>query len=399
MHLSVSPPHLLAEYCAKQLASQGVEISQERLEVLKEKFSVPLSELTSISLDWPDVDESRVSLSFDSKEVLEFAQDRIGEFEEFIRKTIDSTARYQYGVFKVAALELTKSYQRDSALLAADRQWMWGDAIDFLTCCVCANETFATDAVRRMLKWRRGHERTRKTTLLRLHSRVCQVAKEVIALIEAGFADGAYARWRSLHEIRVTAEFLSIVDAVVSQTYVDHLEVGRLKAMYEMEKRDQVAGRRRTVSKRTVTKQKKTVEDLARKWGASFREENGWAASALGKPRLTFRDIEEFATQGNGRLHYKLASQQVHAHEFAFHSRPSTLALFGDYCLTGPSNLGLNEPARLTAFTIMQLSLLLLGDDSDLDSIVVSKCLLKLTLDTEKAFEEVARGCTLVTNA
>ena len=46
--------------------------------------------------------------------------------------------------------------------------------------------------------------------IARLLARACQVTDEIICLAENGFADGAMARWRTLHEI-------ALVSAVISQ--------------------------------------------------------------------------------------------------------------------------------------------------------------------------------------
>ena len=46
------------------------------------------------------------------------------------------------------------------------------------------------------------------TVLTRLHARACQVAAEILTLLRDGFADGAMARWRTLHEIAVVAMFV-----------------------------------------------------------------------------------------------------------------------------------------------------------------------------------------------
>ena len=45
--------------------------------------------------------------------------------------------------------------------------------------------------------------------LTRLHARGCQVGFEILALLKNGFADGAHARWRTLHELAVVAMFLA----------------------------------------------------------------------------------------------------------------------------------------------------------------------------------------------
>lgn len=44
--------------------------------------------------------------------------------------------------------------------------------------------------------------------LTRIHARGCQVGFETLTLLKYGFAEGAYARWRTLHELAVIANFI-----------------------------------------------------------------------------------------------------------------------------------------------------------------------------------------------
>ena len=46
--------------------------------------------------------------------------------------------------------------------------------------------------------------------LLRMHVRACQITSEIIVLLENGFADGAMARWRTLHEVTTVAAVIAI---------------------------------------------------------------------------------------------------------------------------------------------------------------------------------------------
>jgi len=39
--------------------------------------------------------------------------------------------------------------------------------------------------------------------LVKMHARACQIGLEILTLLKSGFADGAHARWRTLHEIVV----------------------------------------------------------------------------------------------------------------------------------------------------------------------------------------------------
>lgn len=85
----------------------------------------------------------------------------------------------------------------------------WGDGLGYLrmllTCCrEMGRETFKRH--RRSRSRRHTH---RRWAMLRLHARACQVADEEICLMENGFADGAMARWRTLHELAVVAAVIS----------------------------------------------------------------------------------------------------------------------------------------------------------------------------------------------
>jgi hypothetical protein len=63
----------------------------------------------------------------------------------------------------------------------------------------------------------------------RLHARACQIANEVLALLTSGFADGAMARWRTLHEVAVTSMFIG-KDDVLAERYRLHEVTESLRA-------------------------------------------------------------------------------------------------------------------------------------------------------------------------
>jgi Family of unknown function (DUF5677) len=52
------------------------------------------------------------------------------------------------------------------------------------------------------------HPRHVLEVVKRLHARSCQIVSEVLVLLRTGHADGAHARWRSMHEIAVVASFV-----------------------------------------------------------------------------------------------------------------------------------------------------------------------------------------------
>ena len=73
---------------------------------------------------------------------------------------------------------------------------------------------------------RRKHKNSRSRKLLiRLLVRACQVTDEILCLLENGFADGAMARWRTLHEIAVVAAVILQHGDDIAERYIDHQAV------------------------------------------------------------------------------------------------------------------------------------------------------------------------------
>ena len=56
--------------------------------------------------------------------------------------------------------------------------------------------------------------------LVRLHAKGCLISIEILMLLKNGYADGAHARWRALHELSVTARFLTTHGKDAAQRYV-----------------------------------------------------------------------------------------------------------------------------------------------------------------------------------
>lgn len=53
-----------------------------------------------------------------------------------------------------------------------------------------------------------------------IHARACQVYSEILCLCENGYADGAYARWRTLYELCVISDFISKNDKGVAVSFL-----------------------------------------------------------------------------------------------------------------------------------------------------------------------------------
>lgn len=68
-----------------------------------------------------------------------------------------------------------------------------------------------------------GEENYRYFAIRHLHGRALQIYKEILCLNQNGFADGAFARWRSLYELSVVVCFICKYGETVAQAYINSM--------------------------------------------------------------------------------------------------------------------------------------------------------------------------------
>lgn len=66
-----------------------------------------------------------------------------------------------------------------------------------------------------------GEENYTYHALKHIHGRALQMYSEIMCLVQNGFADGAYARWRSLYELSIIASFIGKYGDLVAETYIN----------------------------------------------------------------------------------------------------------------------------------------------------------------------------------
>src|SRR5262249_48456603 len=128
-------------------------------------------------------------------------------------------------------------------------------------------------------------------------------------------ADGAMARWRTLHEIAVTALFLQDGGDAVAARYIDHevVESWRSAEKHRLY-RDRL--KEKSLSDKDFVRLEQRYQDLITKYKKPFAGPYGWASEKLNhhdKHKTTFADIEAAVNIDHLRPYYKLASHPVHA--------------------------------------------------------------------------------------
>lgn len=193
----------------------------------------------------------------------------------------------------------------------------------------------------------------------RMHARSCQIAEEVIVLLECGFANGAMARWRTLHEVFVVAAFISKFGEDCAKAYRDHQAVESKKGSDEYGRIYQRLGYS-PIPKREIKRIQSAYDRVIREYGDPFKEPYGWAASFLNSKRPNLSQIELAVGTDHFRGHYRMASHGVHANpKGIFTSLTAIMPV--DTLLSGPSNAGLADPGHATARSLTMVSSVLMS--------------------------------------
>jgi len=224
--------------------------------------------------------------------------------------------------------------------------------------------------------------------LRRLHARACQVSNEILVLLKSGYADGAHARWRTLHEISVVANFLGRQDNDLAERYLLHDVIERYQSSHLYQEYSQQLGLEQ-FSDGEIAALRSQYDSLLSQFGTNFANEYGWAAAVLGKTNPNFADIERFVEMRHIRPYYKMACINVHAGPRA--------ALFrlglseeqqNQILLSGSSDLGLADPGENAVYSLLITTCSLLNYEPTLDCLVVLNILQKLEQEVFDAFDQ-----------
>lgn len=222
--------------------------------------------------------------------------------------------------------------------------------------------------------------------LMLLHARACLVAREVDHLIRGGFADGAMARWRSLHEIAVTMAFLVEHGEECATRYVAHFAPASLKAARQYERYRRKLGYG-TVGKRFLSKLQAEVGALEVLYGKEFVDDDyGWACAALSRKRVNFAMIEEAVKLDFMRPFYKVASEQVHASMRGATFRSGLVANDGSKLLVGPTNYGFADAGSNSARALLIATVALLRVSPTADTNILTLILSRWLRPLQVAF-------------
>lgn len=202
--------------------------------------------------------------------------------------------------------------------------------------------------------------------IVTLHARVIRICNEVCCLLRGGYADGALARCRTASEIVTIARTLKRSSELTNIRYQD---------WYKFR------------GSRIQGGSTQSTEQLVLKYGLKeLTQENGWARLEFPdlKRKISISDLERLSDRTGNNIIREAANYEIHG---GFVPRSHGLGasdLIEDFFLVGPSDTGIEIPARIAALEASQSIINLMELGSSIGLIVYQNLILKIMTELLK---------------
>ena len=324
--------------------------------------------------------------------------DRITKFTDEIREELPQLVQE---ISEQLSKQMLARYQRDwpnrhlvfkthMDQFRSNLEERWGKGFNYLRMLIELSREIGTDFRRRARRSRSAHRVHLNEALCLLHVRALQISSEMMTLMENGFADGAIARWRTLHEVTCVATVLSDGGDALAERYLAHEIVEAKKGLLQYERCRAVLGYS-PFPKREAAQIERRHRVLIDRYGEEFGGDYGWAAAHLNCAKPNFSQVEAAAGRGMMRSHYKMASHNVHATMKGVSYRLGSIDE-SVHAIAGSSNVGFVEPGQNLALSLLQITTLLFPERWNLDRIVQLRVLTHLQERVPQALAKSERA-------
>ena len=275
------------------------------------------------------------------------------EFVDSHQSNLDKIVDKLYEDFKASQSTLLSDIYSNSQGFLDRNYKRWKDGFDRLRLfhhyCIETGQAFQEE----FLKYPQFTNDPLLGVLMHFHARACRITGEVITLLINGYADGALSRWRTLHEIAVTAMVISNYGREAAEDYTQY---GLLQSVEDMKSYQETALSmgRQPYSKEELEEALQIREEILEKYGNGFLSSNAWARKYVGGGK--FDKLRKDVGLEKWSNDYKMASRDIHTD---FREMKSLFAMSEadqEILLCGPSNSGMVEPAHCTAIALTQIT-------------------------------------------
>lgn len=146
------------------------------------------------------------------------------DIKSFIKQMLTQTTDDEFGYFKEHMSEIDEAEQKEETEFCERLSQKWGQCfIASRTMYVIAVEAaeMYSQAVLKKDDPKLSQKNYTFLALQHIHGRACQEFLEIYYLLRFGFADGAYARWRSMYELCCCGQFIINYGEQIAKQYYE----------------------------------------------------------------------------------------------------------------------------------------------------------------------------------
>ena len=347
---------LTAKLIAQKIEEKGYFLTNEQLEAVTEQAINSDKDVLTIELPNDGID---LQISIEDEDITRVLDEYTENLTEEMSLAVQQASEIVLAELRASAPEMLKEHEKLRSSFEQSLWQRWGSALELLKMFIVIATEAGEDFNEEFRKLAVQEDDFKFDVLTRLHARSCQIANEILTLMRSGYADGAHARWRSMHEIAVVGFFISEHSQDVAERYLLHNTVESYRAALQYQRHYKQLGYE-APAEQGLSALRSSYQELINRFGSPYAKNYGWAAHVLGKNNPTFSDIEEAIGLGHWRPHYKFASHNVHANPkgvlFKLGLRPDSQGIL----LANASDTGFADPGHGTAVSLLQVTISLL---------------------------------------
>jgi len=385
---SESFKRLSAKLIAQKIEEKDYSLTGEQLAAIEEQIANSSDD--SLTIDLPD-DDVDLQISIEKEDVTRMLDEYSEKLSDEMPKIIQETSRVVLADLKSRAPEMLSEHEELRSKFEQSVLRKWGRALDLLKMFVVVATEAGEDFNREFRASASRDSDFQFDVLTRLHARSCQIANEILTVLRSGYADGAHARWRSMHEIAVIGFFVREHGQDVAERYLLHSTVESHRGARQYQ-RHCIRRGYELLTEQELSRLQISCQRLIDRFGRSYANNYGWAAHALDKHDPNFSDIEHAVGLEHWRPHYKFASYNVHANPRGLFSKLGLYPEGRELLLAGPSDTGFVNPGHSTAISLLQVTTSLLTLRRNIDRLSVCQILSTLAEEVGSTFLSIQSG-------
>ena len=155
------------------------------------------------------------------------------DYEEIFKNISEVKSKDTVEYFKNHMYEISYEEQLKTDEFIAHHNRIWGKCFAasqaMYTMAVEAAEMYSEFVSKDLTHEKIFPKQFKFLALQHMQARACQEFLEILYLMRFGFADGAYARWRSMYELCCCAQFISTQDEQIAKQYVEQSQTENQK--------------------------------------------------------------------------------------------------------------------------------------------------------------------------